>query len=60
MVAPGAHAVLVLDGAGGHRGDELVVPPNLTLLKLPPCAPDLNPAGNIWECLRKNTLANRL
>jgi hypothetical protein len=22
-------------------------------------APDLNPAGNIWEYLRMNTLANR-
>jgi hypothetical protein len=53
MVAPGAHAVLVLDG------DELVVPPNLTLLKLPPYAPELNPAENIWEYLRKNKLENR-
>ena len=59
-VAPGAHAVLVLDGAGWHRGDDLVVPPNLTLLKLPPYAPELNPAENVWEYLRKNKLANRL
>jgi hypothetical protein len=56
MVAPGAHAVLVLDGAGWHRGDDLVVPPNLTLLKLPPYAPELNSAENIWEYLRKNKL----
>ena len=48
-VAPGAHAVVVLDGAGWHRGDDLVVPPNLTLLKLPPYAPEL-----------KNKLAQRL
>jgi transposase len=60
MVAPGAHAVLVLDGAGWHRGDDLVVPPNHTLLKLPPYAPELNSAENIWEYLRKNKLANRL
>ena len=60
MVAPGAHAVLVLDGAGWHRGDDLVVPPNLTLLHLPPYAPELNSAENIWEYLRKNKLANRL
>lgn len=60
MVAPGAHAVLVLDGAGWHRGDEMVVPPNLTLLKLPPYAPELNSAENIWEYMRKNKLANRI
>ena len=59
-VAPGAHAVLVLDGAGWHRGGDLVVPPNLTLLKLPPYAPELNSAENIWEYLRKNKLAHRL
>ena len=58
-VARGAHAVLVLDGAGWHRGDD-VVPPNLTLMKLPPYAPELNAAENVWEYLRKNKLANRL
>ena len=35
-VAPGAHAVLVLDGAGWHAGKDLVVPDNITLLPLPP------------------------
>ena len=59
-VAPGAHAIVVLDGAGWHRGDDLLVPPNLTLLKLPPYAPELNPVENVWEHFRKNTLSNRL
>ena len=59
-VAAGAHAVLVLDGAGWHRGDDLVVPPNITLLKLPPYAPELNPVENVWEYFRKNKLSNRL
>jgi hypothetical protein len=35
-VAPGAHAVLVCDGAGWHqRGERLIVPNNITLLSLP-------------------------
>lgn len=59
-VAPGAHAIVVLDGAGWHRGDALLVPHNLTLLKLPPYAPELNGAENIWEYMRKNDLSNRL
>ena len=40
-VAPRAHAVLVLDGAGWHRSHDLVVPPNISLVMLPPYAPEL-------------------
>ena len=56
-VAPGAHAVLVLDGAGWHRGQDLAVPDNISLLTLPPYAPELNPVENVWEYLRGNKLA---
>jgi hypothetical protein len=38
MVDPGAHAVLMLDGAGWHTAGDLVVPDNITLLPLPPRA----------------------
>lgn len=56
-VAPGAHAVLVLDGAGWHGGSDLVVPDNISLLTLPPYAPELNPVENVWDYLRSNKLA---
>ena len=56
-VAPGAHAVLLLDGAGWHRGQDLAVPDNISLLTLPPYAPELNPVENVWEYLRGNKLA---
>jgi transposase len=59
-VSPSAHALLVLDGAGWHSTKELVVPPNLTLLQLPPYSPELNPVENVWQFLRQNRLANRL
>lgn len=59
-VSPGAHALLVLDGAGWHGAGGLVVPPNITLLALPPCSPELNPVENIWQFLRQNRLANRV
>ena len=39
-VAPGAHAVLVLDQAGWHLSDKLIVPPNITLVPLPPKCPE--------------------
>jgi transposase len=59
-IAPGAHAVLVLDGAGWHTSQTLQPPDNITLLCLPPYSPELNPTENIWEYLRKNKLALRV
>lgn len=56
-VAPGAHALLVLDGAGWHAASALAVPDNITLLHLPPYAPELNPVENVWQYLRANKLA---
>ena len=38
-VEPGAHAILVLDGAGWHSSKTLVVPENISLLPLPPYSP---------------------
>lgn len=60
-VATGAHAILVLDGAGWHQaGGRLIVPDNITLMPLPPYAPELNPVENIWEFLRGNLLSHRV
>ncbi len=42
-VSLGAHAILVLDGAGWHNSRELVVPTNNAGLTLPPYSPELNP-----------------
>lgn len=57
-VAIGAHAAVLIDGAGYHGAGALKLPDNLTLIRLPPYSPELNPAENIWEYLRKNRLAN--
>jgi hypothetical protein len=51
-VAPGAHAVLVLDQAGWHLSDKLTVPPNITLVPLPSKCPELNPVENVWQFIR--------
>jgi hypothetical protein len=59
QVAPGAHAVLICDGAGWHQtGGRLHVPDNITLLPLPPYSPELNPMENVWHYLRQNTLCS--
>lgn len=59
-VTPGAHAVLIMDGAGWHKSKDLTVPDNISLLKLPAYAPELNPVEKVWQFLRRNKLAHRL
>src|SRR3954466_3915802 len=59
-VAPGKHAVLVVDQAGWHLSAGLVVPDNITLVVLPPKCPELNPAENVWQFMRDNWLSNRV
>ena len=48
-IAPGAHAILLLDQAGWHGAKALKVPNNISLLRLPPRAPELNGQENIWQ-----------
>ena len=54
------HAVLVLDQAGWHGARALRIPGNVTLVPLPPCAPELNPVERVWLSLRERFLSHRL
>ena len=59
-VAPGAHAVVLLDQAGWHTSSKLPVPNNITLVPLPAKSPELNPVENTWQFMRENWLSNRV
>jgi transposase len=52
--------VMLLDGASSHKSKELKVPENVSLALLPPYSPELNPAEQIWNVLRRNYFANRV
>ena len=52
--------VIVLDGASSHKGKELKVPRNTVLVFLPSYSPELNPAEQIWNLLRRDYFANRV
>jgi hypothetical protein len=61
QVAPGAHAVVLCDGAGWHQtGGALKLPSNLSLLPIPPYSPELNPMENVWDYLRGNQLSHQI
>ena len=59
-VGPDAHAVLLLDQAGWHMSGKVAVPPNITLVPLPPKCPELNAMENVWQFMRDNWLSNRV
>ncbi|HEU4958706.1 MAG TPA: IS630 family transposase [Sphingomicrobium sp.] len=59
-ITPGAHALLLLDQAGWHGAQALKVPSTISLLPLPPRAPELNGQENIWQFMRQNWLSNRV
>jgi transposase len=59
-IASDAQVALVLDGAGWHGARDLVVPPNISPIPLPPYAPELNPVERVWLYLRERLLSHRL
>jgi len=52
--------VMVVDGASSHKSKDLKIPKNVSLLLLPPYSPELNPAEQIWNILRRDYFANRV
>jgi transposase len=55
----GRHAVIIMDGAGWHSDDIDTDFNNLTIIKLPPYSPELNPIEQVWSWLRQHHLANK-
>ncbi len=60
MATPsGRYAVVIMDGAGWHTNDIAEDLENLSIVKLPPYSPELNPIEQVWSWLRQHKLANR-
>jgi transposase len=52
--------IMVIDGASSHKSKDLKIPKNVSFIRLPPYSPELNPAEQIWNMLRRNYFANRV
>lgn len=50
--------VMQVDGAGWHRSQELVIPPNIRLIQQPPYSPEVNPVEHIWDEVREKYFHN--
>jgi transposase len=59
-VKSGAHAVVIMDRAGWHTANYLVIPANITPVHLPAYSPELNGIERVWLYLRERYLSHRL
>ena len=51
---------MLVDQAGWHMTDALIIPENISIIPLPTKCPELNPVENIWQFMRDNRLSNRV
>ena len=56
---PNENVVMVVDGAGWHRSEEITLAENLRTVFLPPYSPELNPQEHVWDELREKFFHNR-
>lgn len=52
--------LLIMDRAGWHRSNSLIIPKNIKLTFLSPYSPELNPVEKLWQWLRKEIIHNNL
>jgi transposase len=57
---PDEFIVMVVDGASSHRSQELQIPENIRLHRLPGYSPELNPQEHVWDELREKEFPNRV
>lgn len=56
-VPKGRHAIVVMDGARWHQPN--LNQDNVTMIKLPPYSPELNPVEQVWQYIKQHWLSNR-
>ena len=59
-VTPGKYCALLVDQAGWHILERLIVPPYITIVPLPAKCLELNPVENAWQFTRGNWLSDRV
>ena len=59
-IKPDEHVALFIDGAGWHSASDLKFPDNITPMRLPPYAPEVNPIERVWEHLKEHFLWQHL
>ncbi len=50
---PREFKIVVIDNAGFHASQNLKIPENIYLLRIPPYSPELNPCEQIWQYIKQ-------
>jgi len=50
---PEEHKIIVIDNAGFHSMKKFKLPENITLVRIPPYTPELNPSEKIWQYIKQ-------
>lgn len=50
---PEEHKIVIIDNASFHSLKQYSLPSNITLIRIPPYTPELNPAERIWRQIKK-------
>jgi putative transposase len=52
--------LLIADGASWHDSKTLEIPQNITIAKLPPYSPELNPTERLFQHFKDKIIKNKL
>lgn len=52
--------VMVMDGAGWHQSNKLIIPDNIRIIILPPYSPELNPVEKLWQYIKNHIIKNKI
>lgn len=44
--------IIIIDNAGFHACQNITIPENIKLIRIPPYSPELNPAEKIWQWMK--------
>lgn len=50
---PGELKLLIIDNAGFHACQNITIPENIKLIRIPAYAPELNPAEKVWQWMKE-------
>ena len=56
----GQKMVIIMDGAGWHKSEKLIIPNDIRTIILPPYSPELNPTEKLWQYIKDHTIKNRI
>ena len=56
----GQKMVIIMDGAGWHKSEKLIIPNDIRTIILSPYSPELNPTEKLWQYIKDHTIKNRI